>query len=141
MLMIHASDAIDKLGKNDAENDGWKFKVDSSTWSMDDFVIRGGDGEDFVLAVAWANPPYGYKPCMPNLGHVFEKVGWKVIDQEEYNRLTEIEKKYEALKASSIDVQMQDAFVNTKPGRDFTIKGCESGRIVSKESSIREVKN
>lgn len=140
-LMLEAEYAINELGKNDAENDGWKFKVDSSTWSMDDYVIRGGGGEDFVLAVAWANPPYGYKPCMPNMGRVFEKVGWKLIDKSEYDHLKEIEEKYNKLVNSGIDVKMQDTFVNGVPTRDFKVLGSESFRVVSKNSPITEIQS
>lgn len=96
-LMIEAADAINKLGRDKARNEGWEFKTDSSTWSCDDFVIRGGGGEDFVLAVTWANPPYMYKPSLPNLRMSLDKVGWQVVDKKEYERLKEIEEKYNKL--------------------------------------------
>ena len=117
MLMIEAEDAINKLGKKPLENDGYEFKVDSKTWSMDDYVIRAGN-EAFVLGVTWLNPPPGFQPSMPNMAKAFKNAGLQVISKLEYDRLKSIEEKYNSLKESSIDVQIQDMKVNySKSGK------------------------
>ncbi len=96
-MMLACEEAINKLGQNPKENDGYEFKVDTSTRSVDDVTIRAGDHE-FVLAIVWKNLP-GWEPCCPNLGHAFrDNYGWSVIDTKKLKHLKKIEKKYKALK-------------------------------------------
>ena len=85
-LLIESEDAINKLGQNPKENDGYNFKVDKDTWSKDDFLIRT-DNNNFVLAVTWANPPEGYTPSMPNLAKAFNKMGLSIIPTVELEQL------------------------------------------------------
>jgi hypothetical protein len=69
-----AIDEIDELGKkDDFYNDGYHFKSDPNTRSVDDITIRAGDDE-FVLAFIWKNLP-DYHPSCPNLGHALKNAG------------------------------------------------------------------
>lgn len=95
-MMRATAAAINELGEDEFENDGYKFKVDESTWSPDDFTVRAGT-EEFVVAFLWKKLP-GYQPVCPNLGHALRNAGMEVIDKTEYERLKDIEKKYEDLK-------------------------------------------
>lgn len=78
-LMLNAAiDAINALGeKSDFENDGYHFKADTNTRSVDDITIKAGDNE-FVLACVWKNLE-GYEPSCPNLGHAIRNSGNVVI--------------------------------------------------------------
>ena len=69
-----AIDAIDELGeKDDFFNDGYHFKSDPNTRSVDDITIRAGNDE-FVLAFIWKNLP-NYQPSCPNFGHAIKNAG------------------------------------------------------------------
>lgn len=131
-LLIEAEAAINELGKNSKENDGWDFKVDKDTWSVDDFTIRTSS-EDFVLAVTWANPPEGYTPSMPNLGHVFEKLGWSVVDTAELERLRKVEEEYKKLKSS------QNTFVSNDIHPPLNIETTVSFRVNGSERNYAEI--
>lgn len=64
----------DVVGKgDDYQNDGYHFKADTTTRSVDDITIKAGSNE-FVLACVWKNLP-NYKPCLPNLKKAFDNYG------------------------------------------------------------------
>ncbi len=69
-----AIDAIDELGEKDSFfNDGYHFKSDPNTRSVDDITIKA-DGDEFVLAFIWKNLP-GYQPSCPNFGRALKNAG------------------------------------------------------------------
>lgn len=88
LMMNTAIDAINDLGKKpDFDNDGYHFKADPDTRSVDDITIRAGDNE-FVLAIIWKNLE-GYHPSCPNLGHAIRNSGDLVIPKKDYDFLVE----------------------------------------------------
>ena len=85
-LLQTAIDAIEEVGKKDDYwNDGYHFKADTMTRSVDDITIRA-DGDDFVLACVWKNLP-NYKPSLPNLKKAFDNYGWAVRDKAELTKI------------------------------------------------------
>lgn len=69
-----AIDAINELGeKGSFFNDGYHFKSDPNTRSIDDITIKA-DGDEFVLAFIWKNLP-GYQPSCPNFGKALKNAG------------------------------------------------------------------
>jgi len=85
-LLQTAIDAIEEVGKKDDYwNDGYHFKADTNTRSIDDITIKA-DGDDFVLACVWKNLP-NYKPSLPNLKQAFDKYGWTVKDKAEITKI------------------------------------------------------
>lgn len=69
-----AIDAIEELGEKDSFfNDGYHFKPDYNTRSVDDITIKA-DGDEFVLAFIWKNLP-GYQPSCPNFGRALKNAG------------------------------------------------------------------
>lgn len=85
-ILQTAIDAIEEVGKKDSYwNDGYRFKADTTTRSVDDITIKA-DGDEFVLACVWKNLP-GYRPSLPNLKHAFDKCGWIVRDKTEIMKL------------------------------------------------------
>ena len=57
ILLRTAIDAIDEIGKkDDYQNDGYHFRADTTTRSVDDITIKA-DGNEFVLACVWKNLP------------------------------------------------------------------------------------
>lgn len=53
ILLRSAIDAIEEVGKgDDYQNDGYHFKADTTTRSVDDITIKAGSNE-FVLACVW----------------------------------------------------------------------------------------
>lgn len=85
-ILQTAIDAIEEVGKKDSYwNDGYHFKADTTTRSVDDITIKA-DGDEFVLACVWKNLP-DYRPSLPNLKHAFDKYGLVVNDKEELGSL------------------------------------------------------
>ncbi len=69
-----AIDAIEEIGKKDSYfNDGYHFKADYNTRSMDDITIKA-DGDEFVLAFIWKNLS-NYQPSCPNFGRALKNAG------------------------------------------------------------------
>lgn len=69
-----AIDAIEEVGKKDSYfNDGYHFKADYNTRSVDDITIKA-DGDEFVLAFIWKNLP-NYQPSCPNFGRALKNAG------------------------------------------------------------------
>lgn len=69
-----AIDAIEELGEKDSFfNDGYHFKADYNTRSVDDITIKA-DGDEFVLAFIWKNLP-NYQPSCPNFGRALKNAG------------------------------------------------------------------
>lgn len=69
-----AIDAIEEIGKkDDFFNDGYHFKADYNTRSVDDITIKA-DGDEFVLAFIWKNLP-NYQPSCPNFGKAIKNAG------------------------------------------------------------------
>ncbi len=69
-----AIDAIEELGEKDSFfNDGYHFKADYNTRSVDDITIKA-DGDEFVLAFIWKNLP-NYQPSCPNFGKALKNAG------------------------------------------------------------------
>lgn len=69
-----AIDAIEEIGKKDSYfNDGYHFKADYNTRSVDDITIKA-DGDEFVLAFIWKNLPK-YQPSCPNFGRALKNAG------------------------------------------------------------------
>lgn len=69
-----AIEAIEELGKKDSFfNDGYHFKADYNTRSVDDITIKA-DGDEFVLAFIWKNLP-NYQPSCPNFGRAIKNAG------------------------------------------------------------------
>lgn len=88
LMMEAAVDAINELGADiDAINEGYHFKADPDTRSVDDITIRAGDNE-FVLAIVWKNLE-GYHPSCPNLGHAIRNSGDIVVPKKDYDFLVE----------------------------------------------------
>lgn len=86
ILLRSAIDAIEEVGKgNDYQNDGYHFKADTTTRSVDDITIKA-DSNEFVLACVWKNLP-DYKPSLPNLKHAFDNYGWTVRDKVEITKI------------------------------------------------------
>lgn len=85
-LLQTTIDAIDEVGKKDSYwNDGYHFKADTMTRSVDDITIKAGSNE-FVLACVWKSLP-DYKPSLPNLKHAFDNYGWVVRDKAEITKI------------------------------------------------------
>ena len=86
ILLRTAIDAIDEIGKeDDCQNDGYHFRADTTTRSVDDITIKA-DGNEFVLACVWKNLP-DYKLSLPNLKHAFDNYGWIVKDKAEITKI------------------------------------------------------
>lgn len=85
-ILQTATDAIEEVGKKDDYfNDGYHFKVDPSTRSVDDVIIKA-DGDEFVLACIWKNLP-NYRPSLPNTNEALNKYGLVVNDKKELESL------------------------------------------------------
>lgn len=85
-ILQTAIDAIEEVGKKDDYwNDGYRFKTDTTTRSVDDITIKA-DGDEFVLACVWKNLP-GYKPMLPNIKHAFDNYGWATRDKAEITKI------------------------------------------------------
>ena len=81
LMLTEAIDAIDTLGADiDVINEGYHFKHDPNTRSVDDITIKA-DGDECVLACIWKNLS-GYKPSLPNMRQAFENFGWVTRDRE-----------------------------------------------------------
>ena len=85
--IMHATiSAIDDVGrKEDFFNDGYHFKSDPKTRSVEDITIKA-DGDEFVLACIWKNLK-DYKPQLPNLRMALGNCGLVVQDKEELRSL------------------------------------------------------
>lgn len=86
LMMNAAVDAINDVGADiDAVNDGYHFKADYNTRSVDDITIRA-DGDEFVLACVWKNMP-GCVPSLPNLKEALGNCGLGVHDKKKLRSL------------------------------------------------------
>lgn len=111
-LLQTAIDAIEEVGKKDDYwNDGYHFKADTNTRSVDDITIKA-DGDDFVLACVWKNLP-NYKPSLPNLKQAFDKYGWTVRDKVEITKIISDLMSYASNNPNAADAcKKAEAFLN-----------------------------
>lgn len=112
-ILQTAIDAIEEIGKKDDYwNDGYHFKADTMTRSVDDITIKA-DGDEFVLACVWKNLP-DYRPSLPNLKHAFDKYGWIVRDKIEIMKLVSDLMHYASKNPNAADAcKKAEAFLNS----------------------------
>lgn len=140
LMMEAAINAINELGADiDVVNDGYHFKADPDTRSVDDITIRAGDNE-FVLAIVWKNLE-GYHPSCPNLGHAIRNSGDIVVPKKDYDFLIEAN---EDLK-QSLDWANEREADDAKDMRRMrsTIKllaGCLQTTIAGKANTARNMR-
>lgn len=85
-LLNTAIDALDEYGqKKENIREGYDFRCDPNTRSVDDITVKAGNSE-FVLAAIWKDLP-NYKPSLPNMAEAFKNIGWSVIDTDELEKL------------------------------------------------------
>lgn len=112
-ILQTAIDAIEEVGKKDSYwNDGYRFKADTATRSVDDITIKA-DGDEFVLACVWKNLP-NYKPSLPNLKHAFDEYGWFVRDKAEIVKIISDLTFYASSNPNAADAcKKAEAFLNS----------------------------
>ncbi len=140
LMMEAAIDAINELGADiDIINEGYHFKADPDTRSVDDITIKAGNNE-FVLAIVWKNLE-GYHPSCPNLGHAIRNSGDIVVSKKDYDFLVEAN---EDLK-QSLDWANEREADDAKDMRRMrsTIKllaGCLQTTIADKANTARNMR-